>query len=100
MEWNIFLITGPHVHAPGHDLTIVTKRLGFLIETERKPNKRKLKKKIASFDLLTPDVIDIIKEMNSGIVHWEIFVSVVARLNITRNPELRTNQKNSWFSSK
>ena len=50
-----------------------------------------------NFDLLSPDVIDIIKETHGGIVHREKFAAVVAKIKSTRNTAQHSYQKNRWY---
>ena len=59
--------------ALGRNLTIVTGRLGLLPKTEREPNKCKIEKRMALFDLLPADVLQIINEMHARLVHWGFF---------------------------
>ena len=100
MEWNNSVCTMTNLCVLGRDLNIVTWRLGVLTEPDIKPKKRKINKRETFFDLLTQDILDIIKEMNGGIIHQENFVTVMEQLRITKNTAIFTDQHKSWFSLK
>ena len=70
--------------ALGKNLTIVTRRL-VLPKPDCEPNKRKIGKTMALFDLLPPGVLQIINEMHVRLVHRGFF-NIHAATHQQHNP--------------